>query len=33
MVYDIFGTYTPALTAMPVLLLLGIAALLGAFKK
>lgn len=33
MVYDIFGTYTPALVAMPVLLLFGIAALIGAFKK
>ena len=33
MVYDIFGTYTPALTVMPILLLLAIGALLGAFKK
>ena len=33
MVYDVFGTYMPALAVMPVLLLLGIAALLGAFKK
>ena len=33
MVYDLFGTYTPALIAMPLLLLLGIGALLGAFKE
>ena len=33
MVYDIFGTYTPALTVMPMLLLVAIGALLGAFKK
>lgn len=32
-VYDIFGTYTPALLAMPVLLALGILALIGAFRK
>ena len=33
MIYDVFGNYMPALVAMPVLLLLGIAALLGALKK
>ena len=33
MVYDIFGSYTPALIAMPILLGAGILALLGAFKK
>ena len=33
MVYDIFGSYGPALVVMPVLLTLGIAALIGAFRK
>lgn len=33
MVYDITGTYLPALIAMPVLLGVSVAALLGAFKK
>ena len=33
MVYDIFGSYDPALIAMPVLLALGILALVGAFRK
>ena len=33
MVYDLFGSYTPALVAMPVMLGLGILALVGAFKK
>lgn len=33
MVYDIFGSYTPALTVMPILLLAGVFALLSAFRK
>jgi len=33
MVYDLSGTYLPALICMPVLLSLAAAALLGAFKK
>lgn len=33
MVYDIFGTYLPALIGMPVLLGVSIVCLLGAFKK
>lgn len=33
MVYDLFGTYTPALITMPVLLILSIPALLTAFRK
>lgn len=33
MVYDLFGTYIPALILMPILLAFGIAALLFAFKK
>lgn len=33
MVYDLFGTYAPALIAMPILLAVGIGALIGAFKK
>ena len=33
MVYDIFGTYTPALLAMPMLLVASILAIQGAFKK
>lgn len=33
MVYDIFGTYSPALILMPVLLVGAIAALAGAFGK
>ena len=32
MVYDTFGTYTPALIAMPVIQLAAIAALLAAFR-
>ena len=33
MVYDTFGTYTPALVAMPILLALAVAALTMAFRK
>lgn len=33
MVYDIFGTYSPALLLMPVLLIGGVFALLAAFRK
>ena len=33
MVYDTFGTYTPALVAMPILLALAVAALAMAFRK
>ena len=33
MVYDIFGTDAPALTIMPILLLLNIAVMIAAFKK
>lgn len=33
MVYDLFGSYTPALTLMPVLLALAVAALVTAFRK
>ena len=33
MVYDIFGTYLPALTGMPVLLAGSVVCLLGAFRK
>lgn len=33
MVYDFFGSYLPALLTMPALLVLGIFALLAAFKK
>ena len=33
MVYDTFGTYTPALVAMPILLALAVAALTIAFRK
>ena len=33
MVYDIFGNYLPALLLMPVLLVVGIFALITAFKK
>lgn len=33
MVYDIFGTYGPALMLVPILLIAGIFALIGAFKK
>ena len=32
MVYDTFGTYTPALALMPVIQLAAIAALLTAFR-
>ena len=32
MVYDSFGTYTPALLTMPVLQTLALAALLTAFR-
>ena len=32
MVYDIFGTYTPALLAMPIILIAGIGALIAAFQ-
>ncbi|MBR5293511.1 MAG: hypothetical protein IKU31_01950, partial [Oscillospiraceae bacterium] len=32
MVYDTFGTYTPALALMPVIQLAAIAALLAAFR-
>jgi MFS family permease len=33
MVYDVFGTYTPALFVMPVLLGLAVLAIFGAFKN
>ena len=33
MVYDIFGTYLPALIVMPVLLAASVACIFGAFKK
>jgi hypothetical protein len=33
MVYDTFGTYTPALVAMPILLALAVTALTMAFRK
>ena len=33
MVFDIFGSYLPALIVMPVMLAVSIACLLGAFKK
>ena len=33
MVYDIFGTYAPALIAMPILLVGAIVAVIGAFRK
>ena len=33
MVYDLFGTYAPALTVVPILLISGIFALMAAFKK
>ena len=33
MVYDTFGTYTPALVAMPILLALAVTALAMAFRK
>ena len=33
MVYDFFGTYAPALIAMPVLLAGGIVCLFGAFRN
>ena len=33
MVYDLFGTYNPALILMPVLLVAAIAAMAGAFGK
>ena len=33
MVYDIFGTYGPALMLVPILLIAGIFAMIGAFKK
>lgn len=33
MVYDSFGTYTPALVAMPILLALAVTALTMAFRK
>lgn len=32
-VYDIFGTYLPALMAMPVFLAVSVACIFGAFKK
>ena len=33
MIYDTFGTYTPALVAMPILQTAAIAALVMAFRK
>ena len=33
MVYDIFGTYAPALIAMPILMAAAFAAVIGAFRK
>lgn len=33
MVYDIFGTYAPALIAMPILMAVAFAAVIGAFRK
>ena len=33
MVYDMFGTYLPALLAMPVLLVISLACLRSIFKK
>ena len=33
MIYDTFGTYTPALIAMPILQTAAIAALVMAFRK
>lgn len=33
MVYDIFGTYTPALLLMPVLLVIALIGLLAAFRN
>ena len=32
-VYDLFGTYTPALIAMPVVLAASVVCILGAFKQ
>jgi hypothetical protein len=33
MVYDFFGTYTPALFLMPVLLVIAVIGLLAAFRQ
>ena len=33
MVYDLFGTYAPALFGMPILLMLAIPALIAAFRR
>jgi hypothetical protein len=33
MVYDFFGSYTPALIAMPLLLTGGMVCLFGAFRN
>lgn len=33
MVYDLFGTYAPALIAMPILMAAAFAAVIGAFRK